>query len=330
MNLFSKLFAILFFLNIIFAQSQFSPQHEAAYENNLALASLSPLQTMPDGAGCKGGSYQNPIACAFFLPLPSPQVDNRISTQSSKLLWAWGADAPKNAEYMANSGGCAPDRYVFSRQGEPEISGTLTYSIQNYSKTYEINSQSQNPLNADFREIPSELLSTQNIPPYLPQMQMDFDGKISATYFATRYFHVLVITGKSAICTQFATSFSNTYEYGLHSQNVYLLEYAEPQIILLQPIDNGQSAYATQLKSAILSNLQAQKIIFGINGQNISYSNFGIYSITHDSLGFSYVNKTQITPNDSPDYSWAKQGQDENASFFSNYTCKFLAAKEFG
>lgn len=315
MSLFSKyfLFSIFLLSSTLFSQTLYdSPPHAQVLEHNLNLLSTLPFTTIQN---CEQGSPQNPISCPHIMSLIHPSINNRISTQTnSTIILQWGANIPNSIQYFA-PGGCSQDKYVFTKISGPRLSGVLNYTISNFSKEYQITTNSPFTT-ADFSQIPLALLTTQNISPFLPNITFSFNGEISADYLVTHYYYRILIIGKNSVCKQYIQSYQNTYKSPLTSKTTYLLEYGSPHFILLQPIDNEQSSYSPQLKTAILSNQDAQKIIFQINQNTTASTNLSKYKIMEDEFGFQQISKLQSNSTNSQ-------------LIFTNSTNAFLSPPQF-
>jgi len=309
-------------------QNDYSPSHQKVLSNNFNLTkNLSFFSSVPSFSTRITPSKNNPLSSAFFtIGSISPSADNRIQTTlPSKLFFAWGADAPQSIEFSVRAGGCAPDKFILSRQGEPYIFGNLKYEIETYSKSILINSQTKNPINLDLSEIPKSNLypRNKNSP---PTIKFSFSGAAYANYAVLRYYYRLISVGKVSICVRYSERYSMENNILLSYSKNYFAESSPPFILILQPADFEQSTVSPQLKVVTLSNLQAQKISFNSNSKNLAYSNFGLYKTTTDELGFQNILKQNIIPNSSKEYS---KTSDLSASFFSNSSNEFISPKEF-
>jgi hypothetical protein len=291
----------------------------------------------PSFATTSNPSYKNPISSAFFYFTISPSVDSRISAnESNRLIWVWGTDAPLSASFSANLGGCAPDQFIFTQVSSPKLSGDLQYSSNNFSDSFQFDSNTSNPLNLNLNNLSKSQIQVQNSSSALAKLSFNFEGMTLVDYSVTHNYYRLVSSGKSVVCVKYSRQFLQSYSHPIKYSKSYELEYASPSFLILSPADLEQTSVSEQIKFLSFSNLQAQKIKLNLGVTTLALSVFGDYDIITDELNFQNIIKQNIIPNDSIKYSWANKTfsnalsiSNYNATVFSNSSFEFESTSSF-
>lgn len=314
----------LFFCQFSFCQS-FIPPHESAHEKNLLLIQNSSFfDSVPSFATKITPSKDNPMSSAFFtIGAISPSVNNRISSENISAFFAWGAKAPHFSKFLTDLGGCAPDEFFFTRQGEPSFFGTLQIQIGNYSDSIHLDAQTKNPIHINLSKVPPVFFIPKN-PSHPPLLNLSFSGFAQSTYGVVHRYYRLVPAGKSFVCSQRTESYFSKYELPVNFSSSYIPESPEPLSIVLAPVDLEQTTVSTRFKFIVLSNLRAQNISFNSESHS-SWAHFGAYDMHSDELGFLHVKKEEIIPNSSSSF----VGSSSNNFPFANSSFHFISPKEF-
>ncbi|MCM8830609.1 MAG: hypothetical protein NC918_00215 [Candidatus Omnitrophica bacterium] len=310
---------LLYFL--VFSQANYFdyPPHQKVYENNLNLVSRGPfIKQKPPWLSFQQPSLSNPFHYAFFkFTYLYPSVSNRTSAENlQSFFWIWGEEHPNYYIIYLTPDACGQSYRSFRAVSNSTLSGEVELNLGTISRTYYLTNNSSDPFLFDFSEKELSLLKSFQNYPFLPILELEFNGKINITYLVFEMDYIMEITKDGINCRAVSRIYHKTFSIPVYDKVTFEVEHHPISFFLLQPIDNEQLSFSPQAKFVFFTNSNANKI-WVVSEDFIAVNKFANYSIKKDSFSFE-----NIIRNDYP-------LPIKEKNFFSNSTLKFLNSSYF-